>query len=521
MKKNEKEKIRILLIQFYSVLQPNNSEPLSIEVLAAAIYSKFSNDIEISYLLIEETSIQRSLENLDFSYDLLCASIPQGTYALAKAALDKMKKEWVYEPLIILGHAIPASAPELFLVHYPNAICVNSWGEETIVKIIEAYKKKEIMDNIPNITCVKNGKIFKTPVIWPEEIIIPERTLMRDFFYRIEASRGCTYNSCSFCSRPQTNGKRIYQKASLSNVKKQLLWFSEHQISNFTFTDEDFYGGDYLRVIELTKIISECGNFNFSLSLRPDNVFSKNNFTDNPIKAEMLMKLKDSGLQLIFLGVESLSQSQLDRYNKGTKIEEILEAIKIIQKLNIELEVALILFDPLLKKDELRENVHTINKYSLWAQSAQLFNHLRIQLDAPISRSREISKLLTEFNNETLDYSYKFIDKDVSNIFTFCVEWKNRIDDLYLLIRNEVRTGDELSKFLAKLILTRYRYLQNELLVDVIDREFTLDKDFTKDVFKKQKRLIKDFITDPQFEPLKKKEEIQCAIRQLKQKGIV
>ena len=62
--------------------------------------------------------------------------------------------------------------------------------------------------------------------------------------------------------------------------------------------------------------------------------------------------LKNIGLQRLFLGVESGSDNQLQRFNKGTNAYQNATAIKLITALGINIRVGYISFDPLMDNFE-------------------------------------------------------------------------------------------------------------------------------------------------------------------------
>ena len=80
---------------------------------------------------------------------------------------------------------------------------------------------------------------------------------------------------------------------------------------------------------------------------------------------EMLLKMKQSGCYSISLGIESLSEDVFDSINKGEKLDDVINAIKMIKKAGIEVNGFFIigLHGSTYKKD--KETMKKIKKLGL------------------------------------------------------------------------------------------------------------------------------------------------------------
>ncbi|MBN1969632.1 MAG: radical SAM protein [Candidatus Delongbacteria bacterium] len=509
-------KINVLFLQFYGSAQPLNAEPLSIEVLIAALNDHYGNAINISFDLIDNVKLKDFNLTDHPTFDIICASIPQSTFELSHKYLKYLLSGSNRDSLLILGHAIPANLPGLFFNEFPNAIIVNTWGEETLIDLVDAFILQKPIDEIPNITYLNNGKLISTKIKWPNQITIPKRIMIRNFFNRIEASRGCSYNACSFCTRPKHSNCVTWQGAELSDIEKQLKWLSSQNLATFTFTDEDFFGNDYERALDIADLVSKHGQFHFSLSMRPDNIFSSLTPDSNKIKLSAIKNLQQAGLASIFLGVESFSQSQLDRYKKGTHVDDIKTSISIICDLGIDLELGLILLDPLVSKSEIIDNSGIIDTNSYWKFIGQLFNHMRVQVGSPICKLYKLENLISELNNEMIEYSYKFKDPQISALFYFLISWKDRIDDIYLSIRNITRTETGLFRTLAQEFCQNYRLCQNQLLKEIINNDFIISESFIQKSKEQQSQLIATLFDSPLSKSTLITDQIIKKIRQIR-----
>ena len=144
---------------------------------------------------------------------------------------------------------------------------------------------------------------------------------------RMEASRGCPWNNCSYCVLKMKYCGSKWRPYPVEKVIEEMKNLSADGVKTVYFTDEEFISGDYDRMEQLAdKIISakKCGeisqDFNFAASTSVKALFGK--YCDRPITQErinaVLLKLKEAGLRSLFLGIESGSDSQLRRYCKAS-----------------------------------------------------------------------------------------------------------------------------------------------------------------------------------------------------------
>lgn len=461
---------RLLLIQLYGDMQPPDAEPLSVEVLAAAILTKYP----LSHTVIRTIDIYNSNNQINsliveinsLSPIVIGISVPQSTFDLSIQLIKGIYQTNPYAK-IILGHALPTYAPDIFLQPYPDLIIVRGWGDECFVQLIEYfYEKIGNLENIPNLCFLKEGTLFFTNLKWPAKIIMPIRYKPELYFSRIEASRGCHYNICTFCTRQPRNKKleSPWKRRKIPDILDDIQNVTAQGKSTFTFTDEDFIGEDIEGAKKIAEGLRLYQGIQFSISVRVDNIINPSDTAkEKDQRHSCLELLRDSGLYFIFMGVESFSNSQLIRYGKHITTEDCINSIREIQRLGIRFEIGFILFDPFLSINELSENIQVIDEKCLWTYIGQIFNHLRPQKDSSYLTLLNKSNLIGKYNPETLSYDCSFLNKDVCQIFTEGNNWMRNIDPIYLLARNIARTGyydDQYSHFVLGYRSLSFRYLQ-------------------------------------------------------------
>lgn len=154
--------------------------------------------------------------------------------------------------------------------------------------------------------------------------------------YILQVTIGCSHNRCTFCSMYKDKKYRVrLLDEIMSDIRMAKLYYGD--LEKVFLAD-----GDALAVEteDLIKIIAELKK-NF-ISLRhigiyasPDSIISK-----DPAD---LKKLKEAGLSIAYLGVETGDPALLEDIRKGVTYEEMLEAGKKIREAGILLSVTVLL----------------------------------------------------------------------------------------------------------------------------------------------------------------------------------
>ncbi len=129
----------------------------------------------------------------------------------------------------------------------------------------------------------------------------------------ILTSKGCPYH-CAFCALPPHHRTVKYRspKAVADEMRKLK---AEYGIDKFNFQDDTFTVNK-TRLFRLLELIRPL-KIGFRCDTRAG--------LDNP---ESYRKLKDSGCDIVCMGIESGSQKILDRMNKCTTVEQNMAAIQ-------------------------------------------------------------------------------------------------------------------------------------------------------------------------------------------------
>ncbi|MBU4333055.1 MAG: hypothetical protein KKD07_01280, partial [Candidatus Omnitrophica bacterium] len=172
----------------------------------------------------------------------------------------------------------------------------------------------------------------------------------------------------------------------------------------------------------------------------------------------------EAGLQILFVGLESGSVSQLKRYAKGATVEQARQGIKICKDLGIEMAIGWLMMEPLVTKKEILENIDFIEENQILRYLSTPLNPMRVYATIPyyrMIRSREAkigSKLLSDTLDE-FDLVYPtvhYAETEVDVIARLLVLYMNSEYDFYNSLKWFVR-------FDPKMATGGFAYLQERL----------------------------------------------------------
>jgi radical SAM superfamily enzyme YgiQ (UPF0313 family) len=158
---------------------------------------------------------------------------------------------------------------------------------------------------------------------------------------RVNATRGC-WGKCTFCDIIGMYGSgkgKAWRRRSVKHLVDEIeSLHNTFKTNHFIFNDDQFlvkgnksftYVDAFVEEIKKRKL-SIC----FELMCRADTV-----------NRRIMSRLKEVGLQRVFLGLESFDEAQLDRYKKGISLRQNLKAIITLYQLKIDVIASVILAD--------------------------------------------------------------------------------------------------------------------------------------------------------------------------------
>lgn len=326
----------------------------------------------------------------------------------------------------------------------------NGDGEITTVELMKALSGGYFDYQIQGFYYKKGHEIISTysSAIWPELDKLPYPTRRGDEKHpllqmndssqmsgvSISTSRGCPFR-CVYCDISAFY-HRLRRERSVENIADEMEYlYKAKRITYFSFTDDNFIGGSkhgneraYMFVDELKK---RNIPIRFNMEIR---------VTD--ATRDLLSALKSVGLYHVNMGIESGSQSMLDRWKKGIYVQDSINAIQIVEAVGLRYNINYILVDAYTTFDELLESYEFIKKTRAIEKSDEYFhiftNELGVIHGTPIASEMKSSGLLfpkkmcraTPEEQEILDhyhpmYSYSFVDPRVDCFITNNRYWTN------------------------------------------------------------------------------------------------
>ena len=229
---------------------------------------------------------------------------------------------------------------------YGADVVVIGEAEQTTLELCYAFKNNVAIDSIHGIAFSNNQELTKTnartvlkdldllpPPAWDLIDITPYKKMWLDnhgyFSLNFVTTRGCPYK-CNWCAKP-IYGNR-YNSHSPENIVLEIKkWQQQFGFTHIWFAD-DIFGlkPNWLKDFEY-HITKEKVKVNYKIQSRADLLLEEDN----------IKHLANSGCTMVWMGAESGSQKILDAMDKGTKVEQIYEATRLLKKHKISVSLFL------------------------------------------------------------------------------------------------------------------------------------------------------------------------------------
>lgn len=229
-------------------------------------------------------------------------------------------------------------------------------AEETAVELIEALKSRATLRGV-------KGLIFKEG----ENLVVnPRRPFIDDLdslpnpnyesfdsftgsilHYPLVTSRGCPHN-CIYCCVGEVSGRRWRGRSPERIIEELEHAKSTYRTRSFEITDDNFTQ-DLRRAKKICQLIIDHG-----LKLK---WACYNGIRADRLDEELVALMKESGCNNISIGVESFDRDVFDRIGKGETLDDIQQAIRLLNKHEIEVDGSFIIGLP---GDNLKKTIASI-----------------------------------------------------------------------------------------------------------------------------------------------------------------
>jgi radical SAM superfamily enzyme YgiQ (UPF0313 family) len=242
-------------------------------------------------------------------------------------------------PIVVAG-SDATDHPALYLEHGAAAVIAGE-GEATLVELLVALRGGATdLSGIDGVITLRDGLPVRSaprPIVRDlDRLPRPAWDLIdvgryRDiwmsrhgyFSMNIATTRGCPYH-CNWCAKP-IYGQR-YTARSAGDVAAEIAWLKETYRPDHLWITDDIFGLRPGWIDQFArKVVARGATVPFKCLMRADGV-----------NARTADALRQSGCRTVWIGAESGSQRILDAMEKGTRVEQVVAATRLLREQGIE-----------------------------------------------------------------------------------------------------------------------------------------------------------------------------------------
>jgi anaerobic magnesium-protoporphyrin IX monomethyl ester cyclase len=266
---------------------------------------------------------------------------------------------------VIASSSDAADHYEKYLAHGVDFVVIGE-GEITLRELITKIDNRETdFTSVEGLAYKVNDQIVRTAVrqivrdldtfpmpAWDLADIDSYKKIWMEnhgyFSLNIATTRGCPFK-CNWCAKP-IYGNR-YNSRSPQKVTEEIEFLlSSYQPDHFWMCD-DIFGLKPGWVQEFRNVVKTKGlKFKYKIQSRVDLL----------LEEDTIEALAESGAETVWVGAESGSQKILDAMDKGTKVEQIYEATKILRKNGIRPAFFLQFGYPGEEKEDIEKTINMV-----------------------------------------------------------------------------------------------------------------------------------------------------------------
>ena len=239
-------------------------------------------------------------------------------------------------------------------------------GESTLLELVEAVVSGKDWREIHGLAYRddERGVVLTRPralledldqLPYPDRDYEPEAVLGRGIM-PILASRGCA-RTCSFCSihtfYRAAPGRIVRTRKPAQVVREMELLHEERGTTIFLFQDDDFplFGQVWRRWAN--EFVDELHRSGLS-----QKVIWKMNCRADAVDRDLFIRMRDAGLYLVYMGLESGSEQGLETLHKQINVEQNIKAVQTLKSIGLMFEYGFMLLDPSSTFESIRENIN-------------------------------------------------------------------------------------------------------------------------------------------------------------------
>lgn len=202
---------------------------------------------------------------------------------------------------------------------------VRGEGDVSFLRLLECLEADQSPCEVPGISFRDNGRVVHNPQPdWADvnQSPMPDLSAIAGIdhmtTYPVMTSRGCPFD-CSFCSVTAMFG-RGFRCRDLDLVLDELAQYAGKQVF---FIDDNFTANPRRAKLLMQEMIRQN---------RKPKWWCAQVRTDAARDEELLRLMQQSGCGYVFIGMESVNQATLDKYNKKQSVADIEASIRQFHK---------------------------------------------------------------------------------------------------------------------------------------------------------------------------------------------
>lgn len=326
-----------------------------------AFLNNLEYSVDIVYFKNGET-IDRIISRIDFNCKLFGISVYDKSVMIA-AEVARAIKEKNEENIVVMGSKYASIYyRELLQDIRLKAVdyIILGDGEYIFAEFCKALEKKENITKFaqkhPHIAARGGLDGKKSCALNVAELPLPDRSMIiekRVLHAYICDSHGCC-NRCSFCAQGSYYNKWNGRTAESIYAEIKMLYRNTDVIF-FDFTGGSFEDPGSLGKEKISKLCNYILEDNLKITLKC--YLRANSFQDNSEDIRLLQKMYNAGFKVVFVGIESGNEQDLEIYNKKTTVKQNKEMLKRLTDIGIYCgSFGFIMLNPYSTSQTLKEN---------------------------------------------------------------------------------------------------------------------------------------------------------------------
>ena len=364
--------------------------------LRAAGYAPHAVDTAVESL--PDAAIEKAL--------FVAISVPMHTaMRLGVTLARRIRKRNPQAHICFFGHYALLNAE--YLLHTCADSIIGGEYEAPLVALVQALEAGE---PLPKGVCTDpHAHLMRQRFRVPERDLLPPLT--RYAHLRIgdrlvpagytETTRGCKH-TCTHCPITPVYGGRFFAiplDVVLADVEQQVAAGAQH----ITFGDPDFFNGPTHALRVVRALHAAFPNVTFDATIKVEHLLKH---------ANLLPELKASGCAFIVSAVESLSDTVLQRLQKGHTRDDAIAVFDLMEEVGIPLRPSFLPFTPWASLDDYLELVEFIHTRGLvpHVDPVQLSIRLLIPPGSPLVDAPDAPMWLGDLDAEAFTYRWTHPD---------------------------------------------------------------------------------------------------------------